>query len=671
MSGSGFPDSMVARFPKLTVQNTRSGFREDVPSSASRHAIKALLSLDDTQFQPPITGNTPKMSAEARVSPDSRGRVVAEASNNLGSILHRMPEELLIMVVSNLRPVGQELLKRTCRKMLRICSDRVVREKHLSEHWQSRLRNAGGSFREYHLFLNDQETAMLRDILMRDSLCSPCREFRGDTQRFRRAIEMATRPMKCSLCRLKHPALLFSEKELPKDNRVCIGQQGHVSVCEHNKTGWLDICCQGVRNPHCYVIGTWTRDCAACPAKQFKDGPYPPSNTFPKLPVPKELHHSESFSFCQGPSSAEYFESYSSEIVCERREKQIVRSSLTRSRHGSTAVVLSTTPKFDFDDIFTVTTEKGDEYFIQGDDFEISTQFAFTLTGLTNENVRSEVINSLLSFDQENDSIYCPHLSRGNGPGAQVALSILRGYCTCFPGAAEYPKGLCPVHVNKHGEATGVQICTERSCGCFLNFQTDWRPRTRQHRRRRLPPQQECNIWIRVGKYVKTNTPESAEWLSALDPASYMPRDEHTRGITWCDDPRCPTSHRNIARSRVFQWAALRYTRRGQDGLADFEPYKHLFEATGGDPRKHFSFWDAYDKRFNFWSCIDAHLSPEALQWKPPAIEPGTTDTQSEDEQTDESDEDEQTDTQSEDEWEEVSVEYEWTDAWTDASDED
>lgn len=85
------------------------------------------------------------------------------------------------MVVGNLRPVGQELLKRTCRKMLRICSDRVVREKHLSEHWQSRLRNAGGSFREYHLFLNDQETAMLRDILMRDSLCSPCREFRGDT----------------------------------------------------------------------------------------------------------------------------------------------------------------------------------------------------------------------------------------------------------------------------------------------------------------------------------------------------------------------------------------------------------------------------------------------------------------------------------------------------------
>lgn len=609
-------------------------------------------------------------------------------SNNLGSILHRMPEELLIMVVEHLRPVGQELLKRTCRKMLRICSDRIVREKQLSEHWQSRLRNArnaGVDSREYHLFLDDREATMLRDILMRDSLCSPCKAFRSDTTRFRRAIEMATGPKKCSACRVKHPALFFSKEELLKNDRVCIGQQGHVSVCEHNKTSWLDICCR-VQNPHCYVIGTYTKDCAECPAKQFKDGPYPPSDTFPKLPVPKELHHSESFSFCQGPTPAEYFESYSSEIVSKTREKQIVRAALSRSRHGSTAVVLSTTPKFNFDDTFTTHPEKHDEYFVQGDDLEISTQFAFTLKGLTNENVRSEVIKSLLSFDEENDSIYCPHLSRGNGPGAQIVLSMIRGHCTCFPGTAENPKGRCPVHVNKHGEATGVQICAERSCGCFLNFQTDWRPQTRQNRRRKLPPQQECNIWIRVGKYIKTNTPESAEWMSALDPESYQSRDELTRGITWCDDPKCPTSHRNIAQSRAFQWAALRYTRRGEDGLMDFEPYKHLFEETGGDPRKHFSYWDAYDKRMAFYSDIDAHLSPNDLQWKPPAIEAGDTqvedeweDVSDEDEETDDSDDDEETDesddeedtddsdddeesdTQSIDMWEEVS-EYELSD---------
>jgi hypothetical protein len=79
-------------------------------------------------------------------------------------------------------------------------------------------------------------------ILQNDLLCEPCRQFRkcGD-----RDLVLASfqEQMYCSGCRSHHPRIFFSEAQraIEKDERVCIGREGHIRLCQHLVLTWSTI----------------------------------------------------------------------------------------------------------------------------------------------------------------------------------------------------------------------------------------------------------------------------------------------------------------------------------------------------------------------------------------------------------------------------------------------
>lgn len=72
--------------------------------------------------------------------------------------------------------------------------------------------------------------------------CQACQEARNSPQ-FVDRVASAMRLLKCSACLCEHPALLFSasQRDAPDPSRVCIGHQGHYTLCPHQKIRFSDV----------------------------------------------------------------------------------------------------------------------------------------------------------------------------------------------------------------------------------------------------------------------------------------------------------------------------------------------------------------------------------------------------------------------------------------------
>lgn len=73
-------------------------------------------------------------------------------------------------------------------------------------------------------------------------MCDDCAELRRDPPSTNTLSTAIYTPAICSGCKTAHLAFLFSHLERQKrDQRVCIGRQGHIRLCAHRKISYADV----------------------------------------------------------------------------------------------------------------------------------------------------------------------------------------------------------------------------------------------------------------------------------------------------------------------------------------------------------------------------------------------------------------------------------------------
>ncbi|KAI1096028.1 hypothetical protein F5B19DRAFT_488648 [Rostrohypoxylon terebratum] len=190
--------------------------------------------------------------------------IAAQVWNNKYSLLTRLPDEILLEILSYFEvyhdPVSLYCLRRTCRTFRRLmCEPRFGRIM-----LPRSARNGVRYFSENHMELTTMEANALKQLLQKDGMCEKCAVYcDGPVKGLRRRISHywhsewgPSRVFKnnckflkrgalsahCPHCRLYHNMALFSkwcEKE--GEARKCLGREGAVQLCEHVHISWSQI----------------------------------------------------------------------------------------------------------------------------------------------------------------------------------------------------------------------------------------------------------------------------------------------------------------------------------------------------------------------------------------------------------------------------------------------
>ncbi|KAM7205924.1 hypothetical protein V8F33_000754 [Rhypophila sp. PSN 637] len=176
--------------------------------------------------------------------------------NATRSPLARLPDTILLRIMSHTDDVDLFCIRRTCPTMLRLFSDPSFLRLHddsadVNERWKSRTfgqfqmenglyvwpRKRGVPWKRE--LLTGASKKALRELLLRDMYCKTCRIVDPAVEK-----RLRTEMLYCSGCKESHPAGLFSYVERHKEDsaaRQCIGRQGRIRACEHRTVSWEDV----------------------------------------------------------------------------------------------------------------------------------------------------------------------------------------------------------------------------------------------------------------------------------------------------------------------------------------------------------------------------------------------------------------------------------------------
>ena len=170
--------------------------------------------------------------------------VTAYRQNSAKSLLlSRLPEEILLNIMTFLPNLDLYLLRHASRVFMRLFEDKRF------DHFRS------NEFAHYHIKdiwsrpnlddgLTEKEQDKLANKLWNSGTlyCKRCVKFRDKEQDYRLA-EMRSREWHCQGCGEAHPTPLFSatQRHLPDSMRRCIGREGVVKICDHMSLSWKDV----------------------------------------------------------------------------------------------------------------------------------------------------------------------------------------------------------------------------------------------------------------------------------------------------------------------------------------------------------------------------------------------------------------------------------------------
>ncbi|ROW07876.1 hypothetical protein VMCG_03460 [Cytospora schulzeri] len=169
--------------------------------------------------------------------------------NKTHSLIHRLPDRVLIRIIDMLDNSGVECMRRSIaeRPGLYIPSESFrngpftwpgLRSMYPMGQAQEMLRVAEGRDG-----LPADRTQLMR-LLDRDRYCDGCRSTREAPDWGQRAARLR-RFLHCSVCLVDHPACLFSSSQrLQKPHRrVCIAHDGYLRICGHKEgiVRWSDV----------------------------------------------------------------------------------------------------------------------------------------------------------------------------------------------------------------------------------------------------------------------------------------------------------------------------------------------------------------------------------------------------------------------------------------------
>lgn len=199
------------------------------------------------------------------------------ALNMRQSVLHKLPEEVLLRIRDLMDGPSREVVRRTCSLFLRLVSDiEILRYPNLEG--LPRPYILSGFYPVWPLHGTDKERREQRKsvaaLLDRDTqLCDPCRAYK-ESGRLDKTLKQFRQPMWCSGCDDDHPTLFFSfaQRSVPCEDRICIGREGQIPLCAHESLTWADW--EKMKEQYCEVtLYTPWRARRDLPTKGCSDSP--------------------------------------------------------------------------------------------------------------------------------------------------------------------------------------------------------------------------------------------------------------------------------------------------------------------------------------------------------------------------------------------------------------
>lgn len=165
-------------------------------------------------------------------APEGMDPLVAAMWHNENlSLLHSLPDHLLLKIIQMLSDSGVECIRRVARKFTPLCVREVL----------SPLRGGNARLSETGPmnWPRFRTTSYLRpqflELIDRDQYCDGCHAARKSS-RWEQRLRRLTEYIHCSACRADHPACLFSatQRLKPARLRYCIAHEGYMRICDHD-----------------------------------------------------------------------------------------------------------------------------------------------------------------------------------------------------------------------------------------------------------------------------------------------------------------------------------------------------------------------------------------------------------------------------------------------------
>lgn len=188
--------------------------------------------------------------------PDSMDPLLAAAAHNKEfSLVLKLPDEILLLILQFLQPDVRDIyyIRRVCRKLRCLADDHTLEPRLFSTNPATK----GSHMLHRDKFLGRENNRMPFGILpwssvpefvatiRKQTLCEPCQTAHRDGVLPNGCVFMET-PQKyihCAGCNTRHTRHAFSHTQRQKGarERLCIGREGRLRLCEHVSIGWADI----------------------------------------------------------------------------------------------------------------------------------------------------------------------------------------------------------------------------------------------------------------------------------------------------------------------------------------------------------------------------------------------------------------------------------------------
>ncbi len=172
--------------------------------------------------------------------------VVARRANPTHCAFYRLPEELVLQILSNLGNATKGTAQRTCGLFMRIMFDPTLD-----------CTEPGWRLRASRRFCSDLHFPLLMapdlDLLDRDRFCDGCLRFREDG-RYNNAIKALQSTLWCSHCNEFHKRPVFASRQRAASpaRRICVLAKGKAQICNHESIGspGVEALMPRVEKPH-------------------------------------------------------------------------------------------------------------------------------------------------------------------------------------------------------------------------------------------------------------------------------------------------------------------------------------------------------------------------------------------------------------------------------------
>jgi hypothetical protein len=165
----------------------------------------------------------PKQEVEA---PEKELWIIKYEHNLNNSPIYRLPNELILMVMTLLPLESLHLSRQAGHRFMVVFARPEFAHLH----------------RGNHMRMNHACSREVKALLQKDAFCQPCQAaiMAGDSGR---GWTRLRQPLYCGGCKRHHPTILFSvgQRWNTDEQRVCIGREGHVRVCQHKTLSWSDV----------------------------------------------------------------------------------------------------------------------------------------------------------------------------------------------------------------------------------------------------------------------------------------------------------------------------------------------------------------------------------------------------------------------------------------------